>query len=158
MRRSFLTFAAAVLTCTAVTLAKPVVTRADNAPTALGYGEALITLPDGWSIDRGTTYIENVAYLVKRPQSTETALRIVLSAAITQENREPSARPYCVHGLYGLTVDKDGMRTIQLAIPPPRDGSLSDNKAIFVFPRSDVEAQRIVSTFRLKGKQGTCTR
>lgn len=135
---------------------RPGPTSAAPTETPLGYGDVVIDIPDGWTIDNGTVYIEIVTYRVKRPNASEPTMRIILSASTTHDDLGPGVRPYCINGLLGETVDKDGMRTIRLDIPPPSDLRPYDNKAIFKFQSADPDAAKIVGTARLKGQAKKC--
>ena len=145
----------------AVCLLQTVVPLASDAriggkETALGYGDALIDVPDGWSIDKGTVYLELVTYVLKPEKSSDTTMRIVLSASSTHEDLGPGAQPYCRNGLSGETLVKDGMRTIRLDIPAPPEPRPNDSKAILSFRSSDGDAERVAATLHLKGPQRKC--
>lgn len=124
---------------------------------AIGYGDVSITLPDGWSIDKGKVYIEIVSYVVKRPNSDKEALRIVATGTAGLEHFNPGAgRPYCVNGISGVSKVDDGMRTIELEMPPPSDSRVYDSTVIFKFRDSDLDAEKIVASTHLKGYQSKC--
>lgn len=124
---------------------------------ALGYGDVLISIPKGWQIGKGKVYLELVSYTLKRPESNESAVEIVLSASTTHEDLGPGARAYCTNGLSGRSVDRDGMRSIRLDLPAPADQRPYDSKAIFRFSSTDKDAQTIVASTHLKGISGQCS-
>lgn len=122
----------------------------------IGYGDVSIILPDGWTIDKGTVYMEVVSYVVKRPNSSEKALGIVATGTSEQEHLEKAGRPYCINGISGLSMVADGIRTIRLEMPPPKDPRVYDAAVIFTFQDSDREAAKIVATTQLKGNVSRC--
>jgi hypothetical protein len=132
----------------------------ETAPEArvvwLGFGEFAISLPPRWHIDKGTVVIEIVNYRVTREDGSE-ALAITMSASPNRGYLGPSAGPFCINGLRGVSETKDGKTSVHLDIPPPPDASQrSDTAAYLRFREDDADAARVVATARVAWVTARC--
>jgi hypothetical protein len=64
----------------------------------------------------------------------------------------PGAKRYCVNGIYGVALVKDGNRSVLLRLPP--EGQ--QLQYYFEFKEHDSTAKAIMNTFRIRGLTRHC--